>query len=59
MGLTKFIEVQQNMISDMGGGGVRQFQFFSEKGGRRVRTISGFWLTRVGGGVWTPHFWLK
>ena len=44
------------MISDKGGGGVGQFLIFSDKGGRGGKPISDFWLTRGGGGVWTPPF---
>ena len=44
------------MISDKGGWGVSQFLIFSDKGGRGVKPISDFWLTRGGGGVWTPPF---
>ena len=42
MGFTKLIGVRQNMIAD--------------KGGRGGKPISDFWLTRGGGGVWTPPF---
>ena len=44
------------MISDKGGGGVSQFLIFSDKGGRGGKPISDFWMTRGGGGVWTPPF---
>ena len=56
MGFTKLIGVRQNMISDKGGRGVSQFQIFSDTGGMGGRSISDFWLTRGGGGVWTPPF---
>ena len=41
------------MISDKGGGGVSQFQIFSDNGGMRGRPISDFSDKGVGG-VWTP-----
>ena len=44
------------MISDKGGWGVSAFLIFSDKGGRGGKPFSDFWLTRGGGGVWTPPF---
>ena len=56
MDFTKIIGVRQNMIFDKGGGRVSQFLIFSDKRGRGGEPISDFWLTRGGGGVWTPPF---
>ena len=56
MGFTKLIGVRQNTIFEKGGGRVRQFLFFSYKGGRGGKPISDYWLTRGGGGVLTPLF---
>ena len=44
------------MISDKEEGGVSQFLIFSDKGGRGGKPISDIWLTRGGGGDWTPPF---
>ena len=43
-------------VSHRGGWGVSPFLIFSDKGERGGKPISDFWLTRGGGGVWTPPF---